>query len=46
MVTHEENKILTQTNAGTPMGEVMRRYWVPSLLSSEIPEPDCPPVRV
>jgi len=28
------------------MGEVMRRYWVPALLSSEIPEPDCPPVRV
>jgi nitrite reductase/ring-hydroxylating ferredoxin subunit len=24
----------------------MRRYWVPVLLSSEIAEPDCPPVRV
>jgi nitrite reductase/ring-hydroxylating ferredoxin subunit len=24
----------------------MRRYWVPVLLSSEIPEADCPPVRV
>ena len=24
----------------------MRRYWVPALLSSEIPEPDCPPVKV
>ena len=28
------------------MGELMRRYWIPALLSSEIPEPDCPPVRV
>jgi phenylpropionate dioxygenase-like ring-hydroxylating dioxygenase large terminal subunit len=24
----------------------MRRYWIPALLSSEIPEADCPPVRV
>jgi phenylpropionate dioxygenase-like ring-hydroxylating dioxygenase large terminal subunit len=28
------------------MGEVMRRYWMPALLSAEIPTPDCPPVRV
>ena len=24
----------------------MRRYWIPALLSKEIPEPDCAPVRV
>ncbi len=24
----------------------MRRYWIPALLSAEIPEPDCPPVRL
>ncbi len=24
----------------------MRRYWVPALLSEELPESDCPPVRV
>jgi phthalate 4,5-dioxygenase oxygenase subunit len=28
------------------MGNLMRRYWVPVLLSREIAEPDCPPVRV
>jgi phenylpropionate dioxygenase-like ring-hydroxylating dioxygenase large terminal subunit len=28
------------------MGELMRRYWQPVLLSWELPEPDCPPVRV
>jgi phenylpropionate dioxygenase-like ring-hydroxylating dioxygenase large terminal subunit len=28
------------------MGETMRRYWMPALLSWELPEPDCPPVRV
>ena len=28
------------------MGETMRRYWIPALLAWELPEPDCPPVRV
>jgi nitrite reductase/ring-hydroxylating ferredoxin subunit len=28
------------------MGELMRRYWVPILLADQVPEPDCPPVRV
>jgi phthalate 4,5-dioxygenase oxygenase subunit len=38
--------VLVRTNAGTPMGRLLRRYWVPALLSEEIPTPDCPPVRV
>ena len=46
MLTREENELVTTTAAGTPMGEVMRRYWIPALLSSELPEPDGPPVRV
>jgi phthalate 4,5-dioxygenase oxygenase subunit len=46
MLTVEENELLTRTDAGTPMGETMRRYWIPALLSWELPEPDCPPVRV
>ena len=46
MVTREDNETLTRTGPGTPMGEVMRRYWVPALLASELPEPDCAPVRV
>ena len=46
MMTSEENERLTRTGPGTPMGNVIRRYWVPALLSSELPEPDCPPVRV
>src|SRR4051794_20587657 len=28
------------------MGDVMRRYWMPALLSNELPAPDAPPVRV
>ena len=46
MLSREENALLTQVGPGTPMGELMRRYWQPALLSRELPEPDCPPVRV
>ncbi|MYA49928.1 MAG: Rieske 2Fe-2S domain-containing protein [Chloroflexi bacterium] len=46
MLTAEQNERLTRTGPGTPMGEAMRRYWIPALLSMELPEPDCPPVRV
>lgn len=46
MLTKEDNDLLTQTGPGTPMGEMFRRYWLPVLLSSELPENDCPPVRV
>lgn len=46
MLTREQNELLTRTGPGTPMGDVMRRYWIPALLSWELPEPDCPPVRV
>jgi phthalate 4,5-dioxygenase oxygenase subunit len=46
MLTQEENDLLTRVGAGTPMGEMMRRYWLPACLSEELPEPDCTPVRV
>jgi phenylpropionate dioxygenase-like ring-hydroxylating dioxygenase large terminal subunit len=45
MLSDEDNIRLTRVSRGTPMGEVMRRYWQPVLLSSELPEPDCAPVR-
>ena len=46
MLTREENTLLTQVGPGTPLGETMRRYWMPALVAWELPEPDCPPVRV
>ena len=46
MLAREENALLTRVGAGTPMGNTMRRYWIPALLASELPEPDGPPVRV
>jgi len=38
--------LLVYTGPGTPMGTLLRRYWVPALLASELAEPDGPPVRV
>ena len=46
MLTREENELLTMTGAGTAMGDAIRRYWIPALLSRELPEPDCPPVKL
>jgi phthalate 4,5-dioxygenase len=46
MLAHEENELITRVGPGTPMGDTMRRYWMPALLAWELPEPDCPPVRV
>jgi phthalate 4,5-dioxygenase oxygenase subunit len=46
MLTREDNEFLTRSGAGTPMGAMLRRYWVPALLPSELPEPDCAPVRL
>ncbi len=46
MVTETENQILTSTGPNTAMGNLFRRYWIPVMMSSELSEPDGPPVRV
>jgi len=46
MLPREENDLITLVGPGTPLNTVMRSYWLPALLSQEIPEPDCAPVRV
>jgi phenylpropionate dioxygenase-like ring-hydroxylating dioxygenase large terminal subunit len=46
MLAQNENDLLTRVGPRTSMGELMRRYWIPALLTEEIPAPDCPPVRV
>ena len=46
MLSKQDNELLTRVGPGTPMGDVMRRYWMPALLSWELPNPDCAPVRV
>src|SRR5437588_7301449 len=46
MLKQEENELITRVGPGTPMGSLMREYWVPAMLSSELPSPDSDPVRV
>src|SRR6478752_1716380 len=46
MITAKQNDDLTRTGPGSLMGDLFRRYWLPALHASELPAPDCPPVRV
>jgi phthalate 4,5-dioxygenase oxygenase subunit len=46
MLRAEQNEFITLSGPGTPMGEIFRRYWIPALLAEELPENECPPVRV
>jgi len=46
MLRKEQSDLLTQTGPGTPLGNLFRCYWIPALLAEELPENDCPPVRV
>jgi hypothetical protein len=38
-----DNKFLTESGPGTGMGELLRRLWIPVLLSKELPEQGKPP---
>ncbi|KAA3630616.1 MAG: (2Fe-2S)-binding protein, partial [Proteobacteria bacterium] len=46
MMTAEENDLLTRVVGDAPMGQLMRRHWIPALLLEEVEKPDCKPVRV
>jgi phthalate 4,5-dioxygenase oxygenase subunit len=46
MLSKEDNELLCRVGPGTQMGNLMRQYWLPVMLGSELPAPDCPPMRV
>ncbi len=46
MLSKEDNELLCRVGPDTPVGALIRQYWIPALVSSEVPEPDGPPVRV
>jgi len=46
LLSIEENEYLCRIGPGTPMGNLLRRYWMPAALSRDIPTPDSPPIRV
>lgn len=46
MLSAEDNELITRSGPDTPAGRLLRQFWVPVLLSEELPEPDCPPKRI
>ena len=46
MLTAKQNKILTQVGPGTPVGELMRRYWHPIAGLSELDDEPVLPIRL
>src|SRR4051794_39897140 len=45
MLTPELNERIVRVGAGTPMGNALRAYWLPAVLTEEV-EPDGTPLRV
>ena len=39
MLTQNDNEMITRTGPSTPMGDYLRRFWIPALCSNEISEP-------
>src|SRR5713101_2491156 len=46
MLSREDNELMCRVGRGTPMGELLRQYWLPCLPSRELPAPDGPPKKV
>jgi 5,5'-dehydrodivanillate O-demethylase oxygenase subunit len=46
MLSQEENELLTRVEPGTPMGELLRRYWYPVAATSELIERPTKGVRI
>ncbi|PYM15013.1 MAG: hypothetical protein DMD81_16285 [Candidatus Rokuibacteriota bacterium] len=46
MLSREDNELLCRVGPGTPMGELLRQYWMPFLPSTELAKPDEPPKKV
>lgn len=45
MMKSSDNETLTRVGPGTPMGNVMRRYWHPICTSEQVSKPDSDPLR-
>ena len=46
MLSEEQNKALTEVGAGTRMGELLRRYWMPIASVAELEDTPTKPVRL
>src|SRR5690348_14723872 len=46
MLSKEDHELTTRRGPGTVMGNFMRQYWLPAVVSSELRAPDSDPLRV
>jgi phthalate 4,5-dioxygenase oxygenase subunit len=46
MLTREENDLLCRVEGDAPMGQIMRRHWLPATLSEELAERDGAPLHI
>ena len=46
MLSVQDNDLMCRVGPGTQMGDLMRQYWIPALISSELPVNDGPPLRL
>ena len=46
MLSKEDNELLCRVGPGTPMGDLMRQYWIPAARADELPAPNGPPLRI
>ena len=46
MLSNEQNRKLIEVGAGTPMGELLRRYWMPVAAVAELDDRPVKPVRL
>ena len=46
MLSLNDNETLARIGRGSAMGELIRRYWIPFRLSSDLPDSDGDPLRV
>src|SRR5919205_1333942 len=46
MLSKEDNELLCRVGPGTPMGELLRQYWLPFLPSRDLPQADGDPLKV
>ena len=46
MAAQDDYMTLTRVGSGTPMGALLRRYWLPAVMSEQLPDRGGAPVRV
>lgn len=46
MLSREDNERLVRVGPGAPMGELLRRFWLPALLERELAEANAGPLRL